>query len=156
MSKSAPVRIVNGQVLRAGETPSGGGGGGSVSSGGGGRDLESGRSLGSGTGSAGNPGASTFSSLNGATGINFDGNNKYKYGAVFLFLLMFGLRAAVPMVMLYILYQVFSTIQRTSAHRGGGSSASGPSRSSGTQRPARTPGSNIRTVRDLPKPPPSA
>ena len=103
MSKSAPVRIVNGQVLRAGENPEGGNSSNSSS----GMDLESGRSLGSGNEGSANNGTSFFSSLSdGVPSVNFDGNNKYKYGAAFLFLLTFGLGAAVPMVMLYIVYHM--------------------------------------------------
>ena len=76
MSKSAPVSIVNGQVLRAGQTPEGGNG------------------SNSGGGMVGIWTDSWFETMcpltvdvflsslpNGAPGINFDGNNKYKYGA---------------------------------------------------------------------------
>ena len=122
------VRIVNGEVVRSSDVETGYGGAPVTPA----------------------PSTNTFNWLGG------EKHRAYKILAVLVFFVAFGIRAAVPMVLLYILYQVFGVVRSNNESSSFGSFGGGGSTASTSRSPPRRAGSNVRTVSDLPKPPPSS
>ena len=132
------IKIVNGEVVRDGA------------------DLEAGSQRGA-TTSSGN--TSVGHAANSLSSNSFVNNvSRYNKGAIaFLVVLaLLGMRIAFPILMVVVLYNVFKSSSSATSPSLPFFPSFGRTGNSARSTNARRTGGNVRTVSDLPKPPPSA